>query len=94
MLSSLTLVLHDGVGIFVLGNFAQWGNLQLEVMDEPRVELSKTNVLGNVANSFGSRPCTEQRVLGLSRSIAIRADVDAYELEKQRKDMALAQTQR
>ena len=94
MLSSLIPVLRDRVGIFLLGNFTQWGNPQLEVMDEPRVELSKTNEFGNIANSFGSRPCTEQRMLGLSRSIAVHADVDAYELEARWKDMALAQTQR
>ncbi len=84
----------DRVGIFLLVNFTQWGNPQLKVMDEPRVELSKTNELGNIANSFGSRPCIEQRMLGLSRSIAVRADVNAYKLEARWKDMALAQTQR
>ncbi len=94
MLSSLTPVLRNEVGIFVFVIFTQRGNPQLKVMDEPRVELSKTNELGNAANSFGSRPCTEQRMLGLSRSIAVRPDVNAYKLKMRWKDMALAQTQR
>ncbi len=62
-------------------------------MNETRVELSKANELSDVANIFGSRPCLEQCMLGLSGSIAIRAYVDAYEFETQWKNMALAQIQ-
>ena len=63
-------------------------------MVETRVELSKANEFSNIVNSFGSRPCLEQRMLGLSGTIAIRAEVNAYELETRQKNMALAQTQR
>ena len=63
-------------------------------MDDTRIELSKANEFSNIANSFGNRSCLEQRMLGLSRTIVIRAYVNAYELETRLKNMALAQTQR
>jgi hypothetical protein len=63
-------------------------------MNETRVELSKANELSNLANSFGSRPCLEQRMLGLIGMIAVCAYVNAYEFEMLWKNMALAQIQR
>jgi hypothetical protein len=63
-------------------------------MNETRVELSKANELSNVANKFRSRQCFEQRMLGLSGTIAIHAYVDAYKLETRQKNMALVQIHR
>ncbi len=63
-------------------------------MNETRVELSKANELSNVANIFGSRPWLEQRMLGLSGTIAVRAYFDAYEFKTRQKNMAPVQIQR
>ena len=55
--------------------------MNLEVLNETRVELGKADEFRHIAHEFRRRPNLKEGVFRLGRSIAILAYIDSNELE-------------
>jgi hypothetical protein len=66
----------DGFFILELHDFPQPSNTDLKHRDELRIENSKTDETGDVANNRWERPRLKQLMFGLRGSVAVEANIN------------------
>ncbi len=67
--------------------------MKLEVMNETRVELAKTNEFCHVVDKLQGWPCSQKVVLGFFRLIAVDTDVNPNKFKPLGEEVAFAEVQ-